>query len=193
MRYRRLRLPGATYFFTVVTGNREPMFSETANVDLLCDVMRLVAIDHRFEIEAQAILPDHLHALWTLPEGDADFSARWMLIKSNFSRRLNVGLRKGAQPDLRKGAQPDQRGYARASRRERRVWQKRYWEHLIRDDDDFVRHIEYIHYNPVKHGLVKAPIDRPHSTFGDYVNRGLYDAHWGADVMPPLPAWAGKE
>ena len=185
MRYRRHRQPGATYFFTVVAGNRKPLFSETANVELLGDVMRRVAAVHRFEIEAQVILPDHLHALWSLPEGDADFSTRWMFIKSNFSRRLNVGLHKGAQADLQ--------DYSRACRRERKIWQKRYWEHLIRNDADFARHIEYIHYNPVKHGLVTAPIDWPHSTFGDYVSRGLYEAHWGSDLMPPLPAWAGRE
>jgi len=185
MRYRRLRCPGATYFFTVVTAQRAPLFSNSENVGLLQDVTRLVRIDHPFEIDAQVVLPDHLHALWTLPEGDADFSTRWMLIKSNFSRRLIRRLRKVAPLDMP--------GNARTTRRERTVWQGRFWEHLIRDDDDFARHIEYVHYNPVKHGLVRAPIDWPHSTFQSFVARGLYEAHWGRDAMPPLPAWAGKE
>ena len=185
MRYRRLRQPGATYFFTVVTGSRKPHFGERANVDLLLDVMRLVAVDHPFDIDAQVILPDHLHTLWTLPEGDTDFPTRWMLIKSNFTRRVRVGLRKEPQPDLP--------SFARISRRERTIWQKRYWEHLIRDEEDFARHVDYIHYNPVKHGHVKAPSEWPYSTFKEFVSRGSYDSHWGEDCMPPLPNWAVRE
>lgn len=186
MRYRRFYEPGATYFFTVVTGDRRPVFADPENVRLFREAVAGVRLYHPFDTEAEVILPDHLHALWSLPEGDSDFATRWMLIKSNFSRILgkSVGLRKGAQPDLRS---------RRPARRERSIWQPRYWEHLIRDERDFAAHVEYIHYNPVKHGLVAAPIDWPHSSFREYVEQGLYESHWGSNKMAPLPSWTGKE
>ena len=191
MRYRRLRQSGATYFFTLVTGNRMPLFADDRNVALLRDVTKSVQIQHPFAIEAQVVLPDHLHALWSLPNGDDDFTTRWMLIKAGFSRIFRretlSGFASGLTPTY------DYDKLRRANRGERSIWQQRFWEHLIRDDEDFANHIEYIHYNPVKHGLAKSPIDWPHSTFKSFVDQGLYEAHWGSNDMPPHPVWAGRE
>jgi putative transposase len=136
--------------------------------------------DHPFKIEAIVILPDHLHCLWTLPPGDEDFSTRWRLIKSYFSHRCT---------------ESDQ-GFVSASRRrkqEKAVWQRRFWEHQIRDEIDFARHVEYIHYNPVKHGLVKAPLDWAYSSFGRYVRTGYYPADWGAGRVISFPPEIGQE
>ena len=199
MRYRRMRQSGATYFFTVVTFERKPLFGDPVTVALLHDVTRRVATQHPFQIEAEVILPDHIHVLWTLPDGDADFSTRWMLIKSGFSRRHRLAVKARAiDTKQRKVAQPGLQGLhqdnmSRQSRGERTVWQPRFWEHLIRDERDLIAHIEYIHFNPVKHGLVRSAIDWPHSTFKSFVEQGFYDAYWGSSDMPPLPVWAGKE
>ena len=127
------------------------------------------------------ILPDHVHMLCTLPEGDADYPARLRLIKSAFTRSF-------AAKDASADPSP-----SRAAKGERAVWQRRYWEHTIRDEGDFRAHLDYIHINPVKHGLVASPRDWPHSTFQQWVDRGAYDPWWGADEMPPLPAWVGGE
>jgi putative transposase len=111
-------------------------------------------------------LPDHVHALWALPEGDADFSIRWSLIKNYFSR----------------GQEPRPRSASKISKREKGIWQRRYWEHAIRDQADLDRHVDYIHINPVKHGCVTRAIDWPYSSFHRYVQRGLLSADWGGDV-----------
>jgi putative transposase len=112
-------------------------------------------------------LPDHLHALWALPDGDADFSTRWSLIKSAFSR----------------GFDPTQsRSSSKVAKREKGIWQRRYWEHAIRDDADLERHVDYIHFNPVKHGYATRVSDWPHSSFHRYVEGGLLAADWGGDM-----------
>ncbi|GAB4263636.1 MAG: transposase [Methylomicrobium sp.] len=121
---------------------------------------------HPFDIDAIVILPEHLHCIWTLPAGDDDFSMRWRQIKSAFSRRLPNG---------------EWRSESRQSKGERGIWHRRFWEHVIRDDEDFARHVDYIHYNPVKHGWVSRVSDWPYSTFGRYVERGVYAASWGDD------------
>ncbi len=181
MRYRRVRLPGASYFFTVVTFDRKPIFADPRAVELLRATVLGVQLRHPFEIEAEVFLPDHLHTLWTLPEGDADFSTRWMLVKSIFTRKYGPLV----EEELISGS--------RHRKRERAIWQRRFWEHLIHDERDFYMHIDYIHINPVKHGLVEAAIDWPHSTFRQFVERGHYTADWGSDKSPPLPDWAGRE
>lgn len=112
---------------------------------------------HPFRIDAWVLLPEHLHCIWTLPEGDMNFSKRWGLIKANFSRELK-------------------------GQRTTPVWQNRFWEHLIRDDRDLQTHLDYIHYNPVKHGLVESPKDWPYSTFHRYVQEGFYPLNWGEGV-----------
>jgi putative transposase len=167
MEYRRAKTPGATYFFTVITYNRRNILCTPDNIALLRQAFRSVITDHPFKIEAIVILPDHLHTLWTLPTGDADFSTRWRLIKSNFSRHCDIG-------------DPGPISVSRRRRQEKPVWQRRFWEHQIRDEQDYIQHVEYIHYNPVKHGLVEAPIDWKHSSFRRYVEAGLYPADWGA-------------
>jgi putative transposase len=120
-----------------------------------------------FETAAICILPDHLHALWLLPEGDADFASRWSLFKSGFSRGMPSA---------------QSRSSSKIDKREKGIWQRRYWEHAIRDDADFERHIDYIHYNPVKHGLVARVRDWPHSSFHRYVKNGILPADWGGSA-----------
>jgi putative transposase len=134
-----------------------------------------------FTLEAEVILPDHVHLLCSLPEGDADYPTRLRLIKTSFTRSLLAG----------RGGTERTRG--RLAKGEQAVWQRRYWEHTIRDERDFQAHLDYIHINPVKHGLVAAARDWPYSTFLAWVERGVYDPWWGSDEMPPLPEWAGRE
>ena len=136
--YRRNFLGGGTFFFTVNLADRRSCLL-TTHIDLLRQAFRDVRRRHPFEIEAVVILPDHLHAVWTLPEGDADFALRWRQIKAGFSRALPGG---------------ESVSSSRTGKGERGVWQRRYWEHTVRDEKDFARHVDYIHFNPVKHGHV---------------------------------------
>ena len=137
---------------------------------------------HPFDIDAWVLLPDHLHCIWTLPDGDRDFSKRWGLIKAGVTKQMGDSLVGGAHPTSLShvpvgDAHPTD---SRIKKREGAIWQRRFWEHRIRDDDDMRRHVEYIHYNPVKHGLVKSPFDWEHSSFHMYVKEGLYNKVWGA-------------
>jgi len=180
MRYRRSRTEGGTYFFTVVTHNRRGFLCSSDNVALLRQAFRSVMPDYPFKIDAFVLLPEHLHCIWTLPEGDNDFSTRWRLIKSRFTC----------------GCDPSLRGNANASRRrkgEQAVWQRRFWEHQIRDNNDLAQHVEYIHYNPVKHGLVNAPRDWGYSSFHRYIRQGIYDANWGAEEVISFESDVGSE
>jgi REP-associated tyrosine transposase len=181
MRYRRARVPGGTYFFTLVTGQRRALFNAPRSVRALEEAIADVRSHRPFEVEAQVILPDHLHAMWALPEGDADYSTRWRLIKSHFTRAYV------------RTVTPAPVGTSRRTKREQSVWQRRFWEHLIRDERDFAAHLDYIHYNPVRHGLAAAPRDWPHSTFAKWVARGAYEADWGSGEMPTIPDWFGGE
>ncbi len=167
MKYHRAKIKGGTYFFTIVTHNRRPFLCHPDNVALLRQALRYTMQRHPMEIDAFVLLPDHLHSIWTLPDDDHNFSMRWRLIKSYFSRRCQ-GLYQGDVSTLRQGKQ------------ERAFWQRRFWEHMIRDHQDFINHVEYIHYNPVKHGLVTSPKDWQYSSFHRYVQSGLYDEMWGA-------------
>ena len=127
MRYCRAKTPGATYFFTLVTHQRRPILCQTENIDLLRDAFRYVIKQHPFKIDGIVILPDHLHTIWTLPETDAYFSTRWRLIKSYFSRKCDVAF-------------PGKMNASRQYKGEKAIWQRRFWEHQIRDDQDFVNH-----------------------------------------------------
>lgn len=178
MRYRRILEPGASYFFTLVTHERRPIFANDANVLQWHNAVAKLQRKRPFVVEAEVILPDHLHMLWSLPRGDADFATRIRLIKTYFTKSLGLG----------DDAKPTHA--SRASKGERDVWQRRYWEHLIRDENDWQVRLDYIHYNPVKHGLVARPADWPHSTFHVWIERGVYDPRWGSDDRPPLPKWA---
>lgn len=166
MFYRRSQIGGGTYFFTVVTYNRLKLFNSPSRIALLQDSFRQVKERHPFTIDAIIILPDHLHCMLTLPQGDARYPLRMRMIKSHFSRKYPEGLPESSSSRIAKG--------------EKAVWQRRYWEHLIRDEEDYARHVEYIHYNPVKHSLVKSPRDWQWSSFHDYVEKGVYDINWGA-------------
>jgi putative transposase len=175
MRYRRAQLKGGTYFFTVVTHKRTKIFHLSDHAELLRQAFGKVIKRHPFEIDAFVLLPDHLHCIWTLPEGDADFSTRWRLIKSFVSRQIGlVGWVEGRNPTI------DTHSESRQKKKEKPIWQRRFWEHLIRNQKDLKQHIEYIHYNPVKHGLTKAPGDWAYSSFQRYVDKGIYDLKWGA-------------
>ena len=180
MRYRRTRIAGASYFFTVVTDGRRPIFRDATAVATFEAGLNRIKDRHPFDIDAYVFLPDHIHTVWTLPDGDADFSTRWRLIKEAFTkvfvRRNNLHERSPSR--TAKGEQP--------------IWQRRFWEHVIRDDADFCAHIDYIHSNPVRHGLVSAPRDWPHSSFSKWVERGVYEPHWGSAELPPLPEWAER-
>ena len=175
MRYRRAKVKGGTYFFTVVTYNRIKIFSRSSNVELLRQAFRNVIKRHPFKIDASVLLPDHLHCIWTLPHSDDNYSTRWRLIKSYFSRNFdqrNVGWFEVRNPTTTTTS--------RLKKKEKPIWQRRFWEHLIRNDEDLRRHVEYIHYNPVKHGLTKAPGNWEYSSFHRYVDQGIYDVKWGA-------------
>ncbi|MGH8373019.1 MAG: REP-associated tyrosine transposase [Gammaproteobacteria bacterium] len=166
MYYRRARVAGGTYFFTVNLADRRSDLL-VRHIGDFRQVLEKVKKAHPINIVAMAVMPEHLHAVWHLPEGDADYPMRWGLIKAGFSRRLTAVER------IRQ---------SRKSKRERGIWQRRYWEHQIRDEADLVRHVDYIHYNPVKHGLVARPVDWPHSTLHAYIERGLLAPDWGGCV-----------
>ncbi|MDC7824439.1 transposase [Pseudomonas sp. BLCC-B13] len=160
--YRRARVPGATYFFTVNLRDRSSDLL-IREIDLLRDTVRATKARHSFHIDAWVVLPEHMHCMWTLPEGNADFALRWKVIKFGFSRRL-----------------PHQEALSATQRKrgERAIWQRRYWEHLIRDDRDYQRHFDYIHFNPLKHGHVQRVVDWPYSSFHRAVRMGLYPRNW---------------
>ena len=174
--YRRWYVPGGTYFFTVVTGGRAPIFHEPAAVTLLARSMRRVRAKHPFSTLALVVLPDHLHVLWSLPRGDADFSVRWMRIKYVFTRLW-----------IASGGRTPSPSSSQASKGERGLWQRRFWEHSIRDETDLEQHFDYIHFNPVRHGHAMHPAEWPWSMFRRHVRLGTYPAHWG-ESEPPVPA-----
>ena len=161
--YTRARMPGATYFFTVNLAKRHDNNLLTKHVDALRAAIRATKKAHPFLIEAIVILPDHLHCIWRLPTNDDNYPMRWRLIKASFSRMLPREERISA---------------SRMQKGERGIWQRRYWEHVIRDEQDFRNHLDYIHYNPVKHGHVKTAIDWPYSSFHRYLARGQYPTNW---------------
>lgn len=166
MRYRRSDAAGGTYFFTVNLAERGSD-RLVRHVDDLRVVTNKVKQAHPFAVVAMVVLLEHLHAIWRLPPGDADYPGCWSLIKAGFSRCLVKDERIRA---------------SRQAKRERGIWQRRYWEHQIRDEADLARHVDYIHYNPVKHGWVKCPVDWPHSTLHGYIDRGMLLADWGGHM-----------
>ncbi len=162
MDYRRSRAAGGIFFFTLNLNDR----SATLLVDhigSLRQAMREVKVRHPFDILAMVVLPDHLHALWRLPDDDGDYPLRWSLIKAGFSRQL---------PPL------ETVNLSRRLKRERGVWQRRYWEHQVRDEQDLQRHLDYIHFNPVKHGHARRAVDWPYSSIHRYVRAGVLPADW---------------
>ena len=160
--YRRYRLKGGCYFFTVALAERRSRLL-TENIQGLRTAFREVKQAHLFKMEAIVILPDHLHCIWTLSEGDDDFSTRWRQVKAAFSRQL---------------PKTERRSQSRLNKGERGIWQRRFWEHAIRDEVDHQRHVDYIHYNPVKHGYVTRVVDWPYSSFHRFVRLGVYPSDW---------------
>ena len=162
--YRRVWVPGGTYFFTVNLQDRQRSLL-VDHVDALRSAFAAVQAVRPFALIAAAVLPDHLHCMWRLPADDADNATRWRQIKTEFSQAL---------------PREEGRSATRAARKERGIWQRRFWERLLRDERDLRHHIDYIHINPVKHGYVERVADWPHSSFHRYVRRGVLPEDWGA-------------
>lgn len=173
--YRRARVAGGTWFFTVGLAGRRGAGLLVERIDALGAAFRTVQARHPFRLEAVVVLPDHLHCVWSLPDGDTDYSTRWGLIKAAFSRAVERGER---------------RSPSRIKRGERGIWQRRFWEHCIRDGDDYARHVDYIQWNPVKHGQVSHVPDWPHSSVHRHVARRVYPLDWGGGG--PIEIVAGE-
>ena len=163
--YRRNRVPGGTYFFTVNLLDRRSTLL-TDNIRTLRTAVASVKAQRGFHIDAWVVLPDHMHAVWTLPEDDADYSGRWRTIKKAFAKAMPA---------------TERRSEARIRRGERGVWQRRFWEHTIRDEADYAAHMDYTHFNPVKHGLAASAAEWPFSSFQRCVRKGLYPADWAGE------------
>ena len=160
--YRRAIIPGGCFFFTVVLANRRSSLL-TDRIDMLRAALRAAKQARPFDVDAIVVLPDHLHCIWTLPPGDANYAVRWAHIKGVFSRNVSRG---------------EVVCDSRLAKRERGIWQRRFWEHTIRDEADYQRHLDYIHYNPVKHDWSKSPADWRFSSFKRFVGRGYYPVDW---------------
>jgi putative transposase len=175
--YRRLFAPGACYFFTVVTAGRAPIFATDVARKCLRHAFLKAKARWPFRVLAIVLLPDHLHTIWSLPSGDSGFSRRWAWIKRAFSQEwIQAG---GLEHEVSPSKEGDRR---------HGVWQRRFWEHVIRNELDFERHCDYIHYNPVKHGLVRCAREWPHSSFHRFVLAGDYPQDWGCGlILPPSP------
>ncbi len=175
MQYRRIEQHGGTYFFTVNLQERSRRLL-TEHIALLRESVAIVKVRHPFEIIAWVVLPDHMHAIWTLQDGDTDYATRWMLIKARFSRHVPAG---------------EWINRSRRSKGERGIWQRRYWAHLITDDDDLHRHIDYVHFNPVKHGHAQRAVDWPYSSIHRYIRDGVLSGDWAAEPGDGIEAGEG--
>jgi putative transposase len=185
--YRRRCVAGGTYFFTLCTYDRRPIFSDASMIEHLRGAVRSVQLEQPFELVAAVVLPDHVHWLWTMPEGDAEYSKRMGRIKALFTKMVDDAALGGAHPTA------TARSPSRARHREGNVWQRRFWEHAIRDQDDFNNHI---HFNPVKHGLVRCPHQWNASSFSRWVAGEAYPKDWccvceGATAAVPYPSGFG--
>ncbi len=161
--YRRVWHQGGTYFFTVTLLQRHDNDLLVRHIEALRAAVREVRTRHPFVIHAWVVLPEHLHCVLELPTGDADYATRWRLIKMAFSKSL---------------PRTEWLSAVRAKRGERGIWQRRYWEHLIRDEADYRAHLDYVHFNPVKHGYVERVADWQFSTFHRLVKAGVYPIDW---------------
>jgi putative transposase len=179
-RYRRNYVLGGTYFFTCVALDRRPILTSRLGRRCLRSALKTVATDYPFEIVAVVLLPDHWHSVWTLPSGDDRYPLRWMRIKEEFTNAW-----------LASGGDEATQSRSRVRQRYRGVWQKRYWEHTVRDEPDLERCVDYIHWNPRKHNLVSRVRDWKWSSFHRFVRRGEYDINWGAS--DPTPNWNEPE
>ena len=163
--YHRNRVPGRTYFFTVnLLDRRERLLVE--HINAFRESVRQVCARYPFHIDAWVVLPDHTHCIWTLPPGDGNYSARWKAIKIAFAKSLPRTERLSA---------------VRTRKGERGIWQRRFWEHTLRDECDYAAHVDYVHINPFKHGLVRHVSDWPYSSFHRFVKEGIYPLDWAGD------------
>jgi putative transposase len=165
--YRRSRVEGGTYFFTVVSYDRLPIFTTYPARKILRSAWLDTCGRFPFETIAICLLPNHLHCIWKLPEGDSDYSIRWKEIKRLFTKSYLAEIGPG-----------EERNKSRQKRHEAAIWQRRFWEHTIEDEQDLETHLDYIHYNPVNHGYVGKTADWPWSSFHRYVKGGIYDKDW---------------
>ena len=167
--YIRSHATGGTYFFTVNLAQRKNNDLLVRHIDELRYACHYTKQRHPMDIEAMVVLPEHLHCIWLLPEGDDDYPMRWRLLKSHFSRQIQKN---------------EFVSDSRLRKNERGVWQRRYWEHQIRDETDYQRHLDYIHYNPVKHGYVDKAVDWRYSSIHRWIKLGIYTENWAA--LPEL-------
>ena len=169
--YRRHRIPGGTYFITIVTYQRQPILTLPKSREILRYAWKTVQSRYPFSTDAICLLPDHIHTLITLPENDDNFPKRISEIKRIFSKEFHLHI-------------PNQleKNPSRIKRRENTLWQRRYWDHYIRNEQDLNNHTNYIHYNPVKHELTTSVNEWPWSSFHRYVKAGYYEPDWGSDV-----------
>ncbi len=177
MRYRRVHSPGSSYFFTVVTAKRLPLFANDMAVTFLREAIQAEMTRRHFIIDAMVILPDHIHALWTLPFDDCDYSIRWRNIKRSLTYKVKQSVLSDTFNQKSKLA----------------FWQRRFWEHRIRDEADFNHHVNYIHYNPVNHGLVLNPVDWQFSSIHRYIKSGILKPNWGVGNIVSIPESIGHE
>jgi putative transposase len=178
--YRRYYIPGGTYFFTVVAHDRRPIFTSDLARTCLRNAITEVQEKRPFAIVAVVLLPEHLHTVWTLPRGDDQYSTRWRQIKEVFTRNY-----------LAHGGTEGARSESKRKKQERGVWQRRFWEHTVDDEYDLERCVDYIHWNPRKHGLVARVADWPWSSFHRYVKKGAYNLDWGG--TDPCPGYDTPE
>ena len=180
--YRRTFTAGGTFFFTVVSYQRRPIFTSEKARSILHDAWQAVQERLPFTNVAICLLPNHIHTIWTLPEGDGDTSLRWKEIKRLFTRTYLAEIGPGPA-----------RSASRLQRGEATLWQRRFWEHIIYDEIDFNRHMDYVHYNPVKHGFANSPRDWPWSSFHRYVEVGYYPPDWASGDQPDIdPSMFGE-
>ena len=183
--YRRTYVSGGSYFLTLLTYNRTPLFQAPENISRLREAIKMVKSEMPFDILGAVTLPDHLHFIWTLPPDDVAYPIRVGRLKALFTRMLPTNQRPATT--LPK---------SRRKRRESSVWQRRFWEHALRDQEDFQRHLDYIHYNPVKHGYAQCPHVWPSSSFHRWVKNGGYSPDWCCtcdERNPKIPDFAGIE
>jgi putative transposase len=170
--YRRVKTKGGTYFFTVITNLRQPLLTTECVRQALRQGIQRARQTLPFHIDGWVVLPDHLHSVWTLPLEDGNYAARWAIIKRQVSTLCGKQFKEIEIPSESK-----------QRRKESGVWQRRYWEHQIRDDSDYERHMDYLHWNPVKHGYVRQVADWPFSSFHRLVAQGIYPPDWGGTAI----------
>jgi putative transposase len=178
--YRRWYVPGGTYFFTAVTADRRPILCESLARRCLHNAIETIRKKRPIEVVAVSLLPDHVHTIWTLPQDDMAYPVRWKRIKEDFTLSY-----------LASGGAEALRSDSRLRHGERGIWQRRYWEHMVRDEDDLKRCVDYVHWNPKKHGYATSVCDWAWSSFHRYVQVGEYDRQWGAE--DPTPGYDDPE